>query len=107
MVTLLTRLDAKDEAAATALAAVLSELSGTVPSEPGSLAYEAFGTEEDPTTYLRQRELVLARGRQSPRAPCRVGRLRRAIGGSARNAVRNRHAACNLARKPRPPRTRR
>ena len=51
MVTLLTRLDAKDEAAATALAAVLSELSGTVPSEPGSLAYEAFGTEEDPTTF--------------------------------------------------------
>ena len=50
MVTLLTRLDAKDEAAATALAAVLSELSGTVPSEPGSLAYEAFGT-EDPTTF--------------------------------------------------------
>lgn len=51
MVTLLTRLDAKDEAAATALAAVLSELSGTVPSEPGSLAYEAFGTEEDPMTF--------------------------------------------------------
>ena len=51
MVTLLTRLDAKDEAAATALAAVLSELSGTVPSEPGSLAYEAFGTEGDPTTF--------------------------------------------------------
>lgn len=51
MVTLLTRLDAKDEAAATTLAAVLSELSGTVPSEPGSLAYEAFGTEEDPTTF--------------------------------------------------------
>ncbi len=51
MVTLLTRLHTKDEAAATALAAVLSELSGTVPSEPGSLAYEAFGTEEDPTTF--------------------------------------------------------
>lgn len=55
MVTLLTRLDAKDEAAATTLAAVLSELSGTVPSEPGSLAYEAFGTEEDPTTlYVKE-----------------------------------------------------
>jgi quinol monooxygenase YgiN len=51
MVTLLTRLDAKDEAAATALAAILSELSGTVPSEPGSPAYEAFGTKEDLTTF--------------------------------------------------------
>ena len=51
MVTLLTKLDAKDGAAAAVLAAVLSELSGTVPSEPGSLAYEAFGTEEVPTTF--------------------------------------------------------
>ena len=51
MVTLLTRLDATDEAAATPLAAVLSELSGTGPSEPGSLAYEAFGTEENLTTF--------------------------------------------------------
>lgn len=54
MVTLLTRLDAKDEAAATALAAVLSELSGTVPSEPGSLSYEAFGTEDLTTFYVKE-----------------------------------------------------
>ncbi len=37
MVTLLTRSDARDEAATTALAEALSRLSGTVPSEPGNL----------------------------------------------------------------------
>ena len=51
MVTLLTRFDARDEAAATALAAMLSELSGTVPSEPGNLDYEVFATEESATTF--------------------------------------------------------
>jgi quinol monooxygenase YgiN len=30
---------------------MLSELSATVPSEPGSLDYEAFGTEESATTF--------------------------------------------------------
>lgn len=51
MITLLTRFDARDEAAATELAAILSELGGAVPSEPGSLNYEAFSTEEYPTTF--------------------------------------------------------
>ena len=51
MVTLLTRFDAKDEAAATALAEALSQLGGTVPSEPGNLDYEIFATEESATTF--------------------------------------------------------
>ncbi len=51
MVTLLTRFDAKDEAAATALAEALSRLSGAVPSEPGNLDYEVFATEESATTF--------------------------------------------------------
>ena len=55
MVTLLTRFDARDEAAAAELAAMLSQLGGTVPSEPGSLDYEAFGTEESATTlYVKE-----------------------------------------------------
>ena len=55
MVTLLTRFDARDEASATALAAMLSQLSGTVPSEPGSLDYEVFATEESATTpYIKE-----------------------------------------------------
>ena len=51
MVTLLTRFDARDEAAAAALAEALSRLSGTVPSEPGNLDYEVFATEESATTF--------------------------------------------------------
>lgn len=55
MVTLLTRFDARDEASATALAAMLSQLGGTVPSEPGNLDYEAFRTEESATTlYVKE-----------------------------------------------------
>lgn len=53
MVTLLTRFDAKDAAAT--LEAMLSELSGTVPFEPGSLNYEAFRTKGEPTTlYVKE-----------------------------------------------------
>ena len=51
MVTLLTRFDARDEPAANALAEALSDLGGTVPSEPGNLDYEIFATEESATTF--------------------------------------------------------
>lgn len=51
MVTLLTRFDARDEAAASSLTEALSQLSGTVPSEYGNLDYEVFATEESATTF--------------------------------------------------------
>lgn len=51
MVTLLTRFDTKDEGSAETLAAMLAELSGAVPSEPGYVVYEVFRTEEDAKTF--------------------------------------------------------
>lgn len=50
-VTLLTRLQATDEAAAADLAGRLQVLVATVPTEPGNLAYAVYRTEEDRTLF--------------------------------------------------------
>lgn len=50
-VTLLTRLQARDESAATALAGMLGGLAGSVPSEPGNVFYEVYQTDEDRSVF--------------------------------------------------------
>lgn len=50
-VTVLSRLQATDDAAAATLIGMLRGLVGTVPAEPGNLDYEVYRSDEDRSTF--------------------------------------------------------
>lgn len=51
MVTLLTRMQARDAAAAEEVVGMLADLARHAPAEPGYISYRAFSAEQDPLVH--------------------------------------------------------